>query len=129
MSQLGFPQWGRVADDANKQLHERHREQRAGHAFCVISQRRLGRSEGLARPDQRTRGNGWVNSSDASLVARYENALKQWLAGDDQALEPFVGRTVNSEGRTVALVTDHAILMRQARRGELTIETLYASVE
>ncbi len=83
----------------------------------------------IARPVQVLTRDGRKNlvlrgSRVASTVARHWNAVHRFLGtGDTEALAPFHGKRV--AGHT--LETDPDAIEREARRGELEFEDLYAS--
>ncbi len=67
-------------------------------------------------------------SQKASMLGEYWNAVHRYLeTGDASQLENFHDKQIkDSDGREVALTTDHAVLNRLASAGVLSFESLYA---
>lgn len=68
------------------------------------------------------------DSKQASLVAKYWNAVHAYLAkGDASGLEQFANvRIKTADGTTVLLLTDRAALDRLGGAGVLSFESIYA---
>ena len=68
------------------------------------------------------------DSRVASEIARYDNAVNAFLEGNPGPLRAFRRRRlVTHDGRRLEFLTDEDELMRQARRGELSFESIYAT--
>jgi len=66
----------------------------------------------------------------ASEVARYDNAIEAWLGGNPYPLREFRNRRlVLDDGRRVDFLTDEDVLLKLARRGELSFESIYATTD
>jgi hypothetical protein len=70
------------------------------------------------------------SSRDASRVARYQNAVREYVrTGDASGLRQFEGGSVtDAEGKRWEFVTDRAHLRRLGHAGVLSFESIYASV-
>jgi hypothetical protein len=68
-----------------------------------------------------------TDSRTASRVAAYDSALGRWLDGDRRALDAFSGESISVVGQRLPFLTDPAILVELARRGEVRFESIYAS--
>lgn len=64
------------------------------------------------------------SSKQATTLARYSNAVRQYLtgSGDDSLLTPFQGVVIGG----VELETDVNVLLALANRGQLVFEAIYA---
>ncbi len=70
-----------------------------------------------------------TSSRTASRIAKYNNAIRQYLVtGDPAALKPFVGKSIRSGGKTYELLTDTRTINRLARAGAVHFADIYATV-
>lgn len=69
----------------------------------------------------------WLDDSDdATLVARYDNELKKWLANEPNHLADFSRRFVRAGRRRHHFVTDTEMLTDLEGRGKVSFESIYA---
>lgn len=70
------------------------------------------------------------SSRDASLLADYRNAVREYLyTGDTSALQRFRGKTItDANGKRWPLPTDERTLKRLARAGVVRFESIYREV-
>ena len=66
------------------------------------------------------------NSRDATRIAKYSNALRNYLmTGDDTQLREFRGKTLRAHRKIHEFVTDERIIQRLARAGEIRLLDIY----
>ena len=95
-----------------------------GRRTTAVPTDRLYRRMALLAADGGRRDVDVRSSAQASRVAAHWNAVDRYLrTGDTSVLKPFRNRTVGGQ----QLATDPAALEAFARRGELAIESIYAS--
>ena len=69
------------------------------------------------------------DSRTATLISRHDQAIKHFLeTGDDSQLRKFRNRGVRVGNQRYRFETDPKSLEERARRGELSFESIYASV-
>lgn len=67
-------------------------------------------------------------SKNASLIAKYSNAVAEYLrTGKRAKLDSFRGKTVKIDGKDIELITDPAMLLPLAEADLLHFDQLYAS--